>query len=155
MPSMQHRVFLTAADRTALQSLLAANATPARTAKRVHALLLTDRNGPGWSDAQVATASALAVRTVCRIRLDWTRRGLAAVHARPRQSTTRPKLDHEQTARLLALCAADPPAGHATWTLRLLAARAVALAIVPTLSYETVRRTLKKTGSSLDSSAAG
>ncbi len=76
-------------------------------------------------------------------------RGREAVQARPRRTSTPPKLDDEQTARLLALRAADPPPGHATWTLRMLAARAVELAIVPTLSYETVRRTLKKTGSRL------
>ncbi len=155
MPSMQHRVSLTAADRASLQALRADNATPARTAKRAQALLLTDRSGPGWPDATIAVATGVSVRTVCRVRLDWTTRGLAAVHARPRRTVTRPKLDDEQTARLLALCAADPPAGHATWTLRMLAAKAVELAIVPALSYETVRRTLKKTGFSLDLSGAG
>jgi hypothetical protein len=40
----------------------------------------------------------------------------------------------------------EPPAGHARWTVRLLAKRVVELEIVDTLSYETVRRTLKKGG---------
>jgi hypothetical protein len=37
------------------------------------------------------------------------------------------------------------PKGFGNWTLRLLAERAVALEIVESVSYETVRRTLKKT----------
>lgn len=148
MPSMQHRVSLTTADRAALQSVLATNTTPARTVKRAQALLLTDRGGPGWPDAQVATATGLSGRTVCRVRLEWTTRGRDAIHAQPRCTVTQPKLDDEQTTRLLALRQSDPPPGHATWTLRMLATTAVELAIVPTVSYETVRRTLKKTASS-------
>lgn len=145
---MQDRVALTAADRDHLQFVLRDNATPARTAKRAQALLLTDRNGPGWPDAQVATATSLSVRTVCRVRLDWTERGVEAVQARPRHTVTAPKLTDEQVARLLAIEAGPPPAGHARWSLRMLASTAVELAIVPSLSHETVRRTRKKRGSS-------
>jgi hypothetical protein len=39
-----------------------------------------------------------------------------------------------------------PPLGFSNWTLRLLAEQAVALEIVESICYETVRRTLKKTG---------
>lgn len=148
MPAMQHCVRLTTAERTALRTIGDANTTPSRTAKRAQALLLTDRDGPCWADARVATATGLSVRTVCRVREDWITRGLDAVYARPRRSTTAPKLDDEQVARLLAVRAGDPPAGHATWTLRMLANSAVALGITETLSRETVRRTLKKTACS-------
>ena len=41
-----------------------------------------------------------------------------------------------------------PPMEHGRWTLRLLAQRMVELQYVETLSYETVRQTLKKTRSS-------
>ncbi|MGD9856356.1 MAG: hypothetical protein AB7U20_15530 [Planctomycetaceae bacterium] len=37
-----------------------------------------------------------------------------------------------------------PPPGYANWTLRLLARQVVELEIVESVSYETVRRTLKK-----------
>jgi hypothetical protein len=38
-----------------------------------------------------------------------------------------------------------PPKGYANWTLRLLARQVVELEISEEVSYETVRRTLKKT----------
>ena len=38
-----------------------------------------------------------------------------------------------------------PPKGYANWTLRLLARKLVELEIVPAVSHETVRTTLKKT----------
>ena len=44
--------------------------------------------------------------------------------------------------------APTPPAGRERWTLRLLADELVRLEVVETVSYETVRRTLKQTSSS-------
>ena len=55
------------------------------------------------------------------------------------------KLDGAKEARLIALACSKPPKGHAKWSLRLLADQAVELEIVDSVSYETVRRTLKKT----------
>jgi hypothetical protein len=37
----------------------------------------------------------------------------------------------------------DPPKGYGSWTLRLLARKAVELEVVESLSHETVRKTLK------------
>ena len=59
----------------------------------------------------------------------------------------RPKLlDGEQEAKVIAMRLGKPPAGFANWTLRLLAEQVVALELVESISHETVRRTLKKTG---------
>ena len=54
-------------------------------------------------------------------------------------------LDGEQEAKVIALRLGSPPPGFANWTLRLLAEQVVALEITESISYETVRRTLKKT----------
>ena len=55
-------------------------------------------------------------------------------------------LGGEQEARIIATRLGSPPPGYANWTLRLLARKVVELGIVESVSYETVRRTLKKTG---------
>jgi hypothetical protein len=55
-------------------------------------------------------------------------------------------LDGEQEAKIIATRLGPPPKGYANWTLRLLARKVVELEIVDAVSYETVRRTLKKTG---------
>ena len=39
----------------------------------------------------------------------------------------------------------SPPRGDANWTLRLLARKLVELEVVPAISHETARTTLKKT----------
>ena len=53
-------------------------------------------------------------------------------------------LDGEQEAKVIAMRLGSPPTGFSNWTLRLLAAQVVALEIVESIRYETVRRTLKK-----------
>jgi len=49
----------------------------------------------------------------------------------------------------------DPPKGRNAWTLRLLAEKVVELEIAPTVSYQTVRRTLKKQNYEAQSSILG
>ncbi len=52
--------------------------------------------------------------------------------------------DGEAEAKLIALACAQPPAGHARWSLRLLEKHAVELEIVKTASDSTIHRVLKK-----------
>jgi hypothetical protein len=61
----------------------------------------------------------------------------------------RRKLDGDAEAHLIALACSKSPQGSSRWTLRLLANRMVALEYVESVSYQTVRRTLKKTNLSL------
>jgi hypothetical protein len=54
-------------------------------------------------------------------------------------------LTGEQEAKIIALRLGPPPKGYANWTLRLLAERVVELELAESVSYETIRLTLKKT----------
>ena len=68
------------------------------------------------------------------------------MNRKKRETPPRPKiLDGKQEAEVIALRLGKPPAGFANWTLRLLAGQVVELGIADAISYETVRRTLKKT----------
>ena len=53
-------------------------------------------------------------------------------------------LDGEQEAQIIAMRLGSPPKGYANWSLRLLSRKVVELGIADEVSYETVRRTLKK-----------
>jgi hypothetical protein len=68
----------------------------------------------------------------------------------PRPAPARPhkvKLPPTVETELIALACADPPAGRARWTVRLLADRLVELRYCSRVSEETVRKALKKTRS--------
>jgi transposase len=147
----KYPVILTEAERVQLKNLIATGTAPAR--KLIHAriLLKADQSseGPGWVDEQVAGAVETSQPTVARVRKQYFEEGLeAALNRRPPNRAYQRKLDGEQEARLLALACSEPPEGQARWSLRLLADRLVELEIVDEVSYQTVRRTLKKTSSS-------
>jgi hypothetical protein len=116
--------------------------------RRAQILLKADADGPAWTDARIAEAFNCRVQTIenLRKRLD-TESFELALEGQKRQTPPRqPLLDGEQEAKLIAMRLGKPPAGYGRWTLRLLADELVALEVVDSISHETVRQTLKKTG---------
>jgi hypothetical protein len=111
-------------------------------------LLKADAGGPGWTDARIAEALDCRTKTVENIRQRFVLEGFdAAVNGKKREKPPIEKLlDGEQEAKIIAMRLGTPPAGYGKWTLRLLARKVVELEIVEAVSYQTVRRTLKKTG---------
>ena len=147
----KYPVILTLTERDKLKSLIAAGTAPARKLTHARILLKTDQSseGPGWVDEEVTEAVEVSQPTVCRVRKQYFQEGLeAAINRRPPNREYHRKLDGKQEARLVALACSEPPEGQARWSLRLLADRMVELEVVDDLSYQTVRRTLKKTLSS-------
>jgi DNA-binding transcriptional ArsR family regulator len=147
----KYPVILSDTERERLKSLIAAGTAPARKLTHARILLKADQGpeGPGWVDERVAEAVETSQPTVSRVRKQYFEEGLeAALDRRPPKRHYHRKLDGEQEARLVALACSEPPEGQARWSLRLLADRMVELDVVDDLSYQTVRRTLKKTNSS-------
>jgi hypothetical protein len=139
-------VRLTDAEREILTGLLKRPRVAAQKVRRARILLKADADGPQWTDARIADAFDCRTRSVESLRERLVTEGFeVALHGRPKSRVRSKVLDGEQEAKLIALRLGPPPKGFATWTLRLLAERAVALEIVESVSYETVRRTLKKT----------
>jgi transposase len=123
----------------------------AQTLTHARVLLKADQgpDGPAWTDGRIVEALEVSRPTVERLRRRYAEVGLdAALGRRPPRREYRRTLDGEQEARLVALSCSEPPAGRARWSMRLLADKLVALEVVEAVSYETVRRTLKKTRSS-------
>jgi transposase len=146
----KHCVKLTEAERIQLQSLLRAGHAPTRTLTRARILLKADSGpeGPGWTDAAIQEALDVGQGTIERIRRRYCERGLEGTlyHRKPRRVYTR-KLDGKAEARLIALACGETPAGQGRWSLRLLAERMVELGYAESVSYQSVRRVLKKTNS--------
>jgi hypothetical protein len=143
-------VRLTADERQALLQLTRSGKAAAYKIKHAHILLQVDANGPNWSDAHVAKALHCHGNTVRHVRQHFVEQGLEAALVRKKQvNPSRQRLlDGAKEAHLIALRCSQPPAGQAKWTLQLLADKLVALEVVETISYETVRQTLKKTRAS-------
>jgi transposase len=147
--SKRYVVRLTADERADLQRLVRAGKAAARKILHAHVLLQADEgpDGPGWHDTQISAAFSVHPNTVAGIRERLVEQGLEAALNRKKQDrpSRPPKLDGKGEARLIAERCGPAPQGHKRWTLQLLADRLVALQVVDDISYETVRRTLKKT----------
>lgn len=169
-----YRVQLTTDERQVLEVLVTKGRAAARTLTRARILLKADEGppawdrsaggeargapppGPGWTDAAITEALDVGRATVERVRQRAVREGpLAAIERRPSRAVPRRRLDGRGEAQLIALACGAAPNGREGWSLRLLAEQMVALEYVDALSYETVRRTLKKTNSSPISKSSG
>jgi transposase len=145
-------VTLTDEERRRLQEMLSRGKAAAR--KLTHARILLKANvadgGAGWNDEAIAEGLEVGRATVERVRKEFVEEGLdAALERRKPRRVYRRKLDGDGEAHLVALACQKPPEGRSRWTLQLLADRMVELKYVEEISYQTVRRTLKKTHSSL------
>jgi transposase len=147
----RYRVTLTAEERSALTALAEKGKAAARTLTHARILLKADQSeaGPAWTDEAIVEALDASLSTVSRVRQAFVEAGLDVALHRRAPSKPRPhKLDGAQEAHLIALACSKAPAGHARWSLRLLADRLVRLEYVDTVSHETIRQVLKKTSSS-------
>jgi len=142
MPRKTYLINLSEGDRASLLEMAHKGSLKARQFKRAMILLKADE---GLSDPQIMAALNISRPCVERIRKRFVVDGLErALNEDPRPGQKR-KLDGRAEATLIATACTEAPQGHEHWSLRLLAGRLVQLGVVDTVSYETVRRTLKKT----------
>ena len=141
-------VRLTDEERQELEQVVKKLKGTSQKVRRAQILLKADVEGPNWTDRQIAEAFGCRTKTVENVRQRLVERGFEeTLQGAPRaQPPVEKLLDGEQEAQIIATRLGAPPAGYAHWTLRLLARKVVELEIVDAVSYETVRRTLKKTG---------
>ena len=145
-------ITLTQEERRMLQEMLSRGKAAARKLMHARILLKADvaAGGPGWNDEAIVEALEVGRATVERVRKEFVEEDLeAALERRKPRRQYRRKLDGDGEAHLIALACQKPPEGRRRWTLKLLADRMVQLEYVEEISYQTVRRTLKKTNSSL------
>ncbi len=148
-----YKVTLTKEERDQLTEMTRTGTHAAR--KIIHALILlnVDR-GAHTSERQInediCKVLKIGMRTVDRVKRRFVEEGFeAALKMAPTSRVYDKLVDGDMEAHLIALACGEPPKGFARWSLRLLADKLVELRYVEDISYETVRRALKKTNLSL------
>jgi putative transposase len=142
----QHRaITLTKAQRGELERFVAQGKKSARAITRARILLLSDE---GRKDQEITEVLGVARGTVHNVRTKYRQKGrtpmLDLLQDAPRSG--RPiKFDSRVAANVTMIACSAPPTGRGRWTLRLLADKVVQLAVTDAISYEGVRRLLKKT----------
>lgn len=133
-------------ERAKLEEIVTKHQGSRQRIRRANILLAVDENGPNWSDVQAAEAYHCFYTTVKNVRSRFAKEGFeAALNGKCPGNSGRPKaLDGRQEAAIIAMRLGEPPEGRSSWTLRLLAEKAVELEHVESICPETVRTTLKK-----------
>ena len=149
--NLKYVVRLTEEEREQLEGLVKTGRVASAKRCRAQVLLKADAGpeGLGSTDEQVSEALDVSVGLVHLARQAYVEAGLtAALERQPACRHRRRKLDGAQEAQLVALTCSPAPAGHARWTLRLLASTLVELEVVDSISKDAIRSILKKTSSS-------
>lgn len=152
-------VTLTETERKSLCDIVQRGSHKSR--KVLNALILLNCDQGAFQDRRnknedVASVLKIGMRKIDRIKKQFVQEGMeVALNGRKSQQVYKKKIDGEIEAHLLALSCGKPPEGYARWSLRLLADKAVELHYIDSISYETVRRTLKKTKLSLGEKSDG
>jgi hypothetical protein len=145
---IKYKVTLTKQEREELLSLTRGGK---HSSKRViHALILLNCDEGKFSDKvrneDITRVLKIGSRTIDRVKKKFVEQGFeAALENSPTTRVYDKKTDGDVEAHLIALSCSKPPKGFSRWSLRLLADKMVEMQYVEDISYETVRRVLKKT----------
>jgi putative transposase len=141
MPMNTAYITLSEDDRSTLEHLLSHGTLSVKKFKRATALLELDR---GKTLGEIAATLQVTYPTVSAWRDRYTATGLECLNDAPRSG--RPlEIDGTARAKLTALACSDAPDGHARWSLRLLAEKAVESGLCEHVSHTLVHDVLKKT----------
>jgi len=148
-----YKVTLTQEERDQLTEITRTGTHAAR--KIIHALILLNVDRGAYNveqqiNEEVCKVLKIGMRTIDRVKKRFVEEGFeAALKMAPTSREYEKLVDGDMEAHLIALACGETPKGYARWSLRLLADKLVEQRIANGISYETVRRTLKKTNLSL------
>lgn len=155
---VRYKVTLTQLEREHLEGIIAKGKHSSLQFRNA-CILLNSNEGEGgnkWTNEQIAEFLRITPKTVERLRQRFVEDGFeSCLDRKPYPEVKDVKTDGDFEAHLVALSCSKAPEGYARWSLRMLADKMVELKYVEGVSYETVRRVLKKTKLSRGESKVG
>lgn len=146
---VRYTVTLTEEERKDLKSITSKGNH--RSQKVINALILLNCDEGEFqtkrsTNEQVTGVLKISMKKIDRVKKRFVEEGLdVALNGHKGKRVYEKKADGDLEAHLVALSCSEPPEGFARWSLRMLADRVVELNYIDSISYETVRRVLKKT----------
>ena len=111
---------------------------------------------PTEKNEDIAAVLQISMRKIDRVKKRFVEEGFERVlGGRKVVRRYRRKADGDFEAHLIAISCSKPPAGYSRWSLRLLADRVVELEYIESVSYETIRRVLKKRNKTMEEAKLG
>lgn len=95
---------------------------------------------------EISKVLKVSMRMMDRVKQRFVEEGFdACLERKPSEQPKEGKVDGDLEAHLIALSCSKAPKGFSRWSLRMLADKAIELKYAESISYETVRKVLKKT----------
>lgn len=141
-------VILTKEERSELESLISKGTHKSQ--KYQNALILLNCDEGEYQKEKhtnevISGVLNVSMRKIDRVKKRFVEDGLDfALNGKESERIYEKKIDGDLEAHIIALSCSDPPQGHSQWSLRLLADKAVELEYIDSISYESIRRVLKK-----------
>jgi len=145
----KYKVTLTKDERKDLETITRKGSHRAQ--KVLNALILLSCDEGEFQERRsknedISSVLNVSMKKIDRVKKRFVEESLdVALNGRKPDRIYEKKADGDFEAHLVALSCGEPPKGFKRWSLRLLADKAVELNYIDSISYETVRRVLKKT----------
>jgi hypothetical protein len=155
----KYKVTLTQDERNELETITRKGSH--RSQKVLNALILLACDEGGFQGRRSKNEEISAVLNVSMKKIDRVKKRFVeesfeiALNGHKGKREYERKADGDFEAHLVALSCSKPPDGFNRWSLRMLADKVVELDYIDSISYETVRRVLKKTKLSPGKGKAG
>jgi len=156
---MRYRVHLTKEEREELTNLTRKGEHSSRAV--INALILLNSEEGQYQTNRIKNEEIAQILQITDRKINFVKKCCVeggveiALNGHKSTRTYERKADGDFEAHIIALSCSDPPEGYAKWSLRLLANKAVELEYIDLVSYETIRRVLKKTNLSPGKSSNG
>lgn len=145
---IKYKVTLTKEEREQLSAIISKGSHSAQQYRNAYILLNCDESEHNEKNIneEVSRVLKVSMRMIDRVKQRFVEDGFeSCLERKPVVKTKTKKIDGEIEAHLIALSCGKAPDGFSKWSLRLLADKMVELKYVDDISYETIRKVLKKT----------
>ena len=159
MPVLKYKVTLTEEERRKLKKITEKGKHSSQ--KVLNALILLNCDEGEYQEQklknnEIARVLNIGTRKIDRVKKRFVEEGHEiALSGHKGQRIYKRKADGDFEAHLVALSCSEAPEGYERWSLRLLADKIVELEYIDSVSYETVRRVLKKRNKTLEKARVG
>jgi len=146
---VKYKVTLSEEERQMLQAISSKGSHNSQKVLNALILLNVDQNQPKESRSTnefISKVLNISMKKIDRVKKRFVEDGFeVALFGHPKEREYERKVDGDLEAKIVATSCSTPPDGFTRWSLRMLADKVVELEYVDSISYETIRRTLKKT----------
>ena len=145
---IKYKITLTKVEHDQLNEIISKGVHSSQQYRMAYILLNCDEGkyGDKIIGQEIANVLKVSMRMIDRVKQRFVEDGFeSCLERKPSEQPKERKVEGDLEAHLIALSCSKAPQGFSRWSLRRLADKAVELKYVESISYETIRKVLKKT----------